>query len=245
MAVYAAREGDTILIYDSDYNESIFLTKNLKFVGVGNPSLPDRLYYNGHSLSLSGFGFGPISVSNMPDMNTVESDGVIYWFLKGNHFKSNKSNAEALVCYNKAIELDSSFVLALNKKAMVLMDMSRYEEAIYILDQAIAIDAYWFSLWGNKGIAFYMLNRYDDAISAYDQVLELKPNSTSYMNLKGNALYSLGKYDDAIQAYDHALSINPQFANAWKNKGASLKALGRMAESDAALAKAKELENEA
>ena len=58
-------------------------------------------------------------------------------------------------------------------------------------------------------------------------------------------LGSQGKYDEALQAYNQAISINPQDDDAWYNKGVALKALGRISESDAAFAKAKELENAA
>ncbi|TFH54306.1 MAG: tetratricopeptide repeat protein [Methanothrix sp.] len=225
MAVYAAREGDKIIVHEGEYNGPIFLTKNLELVGLGNPTVNGCYYTNDYSLSISGF-VGSYCALYMPDIDSVQPDGAIYWFLKGNQFKSNASDKEALKCYNKAVQLDPTFVLAFNKKALVLENLSRYKEAIDALDQAIAIDSNWSPLWHNKGVALYELNRYEEAVHAYDRAAELDPDAADTLNLKGNALHSLGRFEEALQSYNESIEINPQDEVVWVNKGETLRALG-------------------
>jgi Flp pilus assembly protein TadD len=59
---------------------------------------------------------------------------------------------------------------------------------------------------------------------------------------KGFALGDQVKYNEPIQAYDKAIDINPRDAGVWEGKGIALKALGRTSESDAACAKARNMQ---
>lgn len=229
-AVCAARKGDKIIIHNGYYNESIFLTKDLEFVGLGDVHVSGGFFSTGYSISISGFGLSSINLASLPDIDTVEPDGAVYWYLKGNQFKSNASDKEALKCYNKAVQLDPIFVLAWNKKAMVLENMSRYKEAIDALDRATAIDPYWSSLWHNKGVAYYGLKRYDEAAFAYDRAIELDPDASDTLNLKGNALHSLGMFEEALECYNKSLELDPRNDIVWGNKGRTLAALGHFGE---------------
>ena len=56
------------------------------------------------------------------------------------------------------------------------------------------------------------------------------------------ALGIQGRYDEAIKALDEAIRLYPNFSMAWHNKGVVLEVLGKTTEAEAALARAKELE---
>jgi tetratricopeptide (TPR) repeat protein len=171
----------------------------------------------------------------------------------------NKS-AEALLAYDKAIELDGenavdneSLSSAWIGKGTVLAKLGRYNESIDAFDKSIELNpqAAVFG-WLSKGEALNRSKRYDEAVKAYDKVVELSPESATILSAhacdsKGDALLAWGKYDEAIKAYDKAIeqcqldAMKPMGAEAWYKKGIALQALGHTSEADAAFAKAKEL----
>ena len=62
---------------------------------------------------------------------------------------------------------------ALSRKALILMDMKRYDEAIAVFDQSLAQDAQDPWVWHNKSIALTALDRYDDALAASERALSI------------------------------------------------------------------------
>jgi tetratricopeptide (TPR) repeat protein len=54
-------------------------------------------------------------------------------------------------------------------------------------------------------------------------------------------LDGLAKYNESIEAFEKAIELNPKYVYAWKGKSDALRVLNRSFESDAALAKAREL----
>ncbi|MFZ3147665.1 MAG: tetratricopeptide repeat protein [Methanothrix sp.] len=129
----------------------------------------------------------------------------------------NKS-AEALLAYDKAIELDG-------------------ENAV---DNESLSNA-----WSGKGTALAKLGRYNESFEAFDKAIELNPQTAAFVWLsKGEALNESRRYDEAVKAYDEAIEQYPldaMGAQAWYKKGIALKALGRQAEADASNVRAKEL----
>jgi superkiller protein 3 len=132
----------------------------------------------------------------------------------------NKS-AEALLAYDKAIELDG-------------------ENAV---DNESLSNA-----WIGRGTVLAKLGRLNESIDAFDKSIELNPQAAVFAWLsKGEALNKSKRYDEAVKAYDKAIeqcpldAMKPMGAETWYKKGIALQALGHTSEADAAFAKAKEL----
>ncbi len=233
MAVYAAYPNDTIVMEGGKYNESVFLTKSLNFIGVEaggvEPDVQGDLYTRGHRFSLQGFSFSFIQDS--PDSSSSTYGSAVYWIGKGDQFGNSGNNEESIRCYDNATKLDPSLATAWNNKGYALDSLGKYEEAITAYDEAIKIDRNYATAWNNKGLILYSLSKYDEAIKAYDEAIRIDRNDTGTWNNKGTALYSLGKYDEAVKAYDEAISIDRNFATALSNKGYALVSLGKYNES--------------
>jgi tetratricopeptide (TPR) repeat protein len=168
----------------------------------------------------------------------------------------NKS-AEALLAYDKAIELDGenavdneSLSSAWIGKGTVLSKLGRYNESFGAFDKAIELNLQASAfVWLAKGDALNQSGRYEEAAFAYDKVVEQNPDSSQALiahayGSKGDALSAWGKYDEAVIAYDNAIEnypSEPMGAQTWHKKGIALQALGRTSDADAAFAKAKEL----
>ena len=60
---------------------------------------------------------------------------------------------EAILTYDKAIELDQSYVEAWNNKGFVLYNQGKYDEAVQAYDKAIQLDPKDAEPRYNKGVA--------------------------------------------------------------------------------------------
>ena len=62
------------------------------------------------------------------------------WYEKGNELLNNGDYNEAIVCYDKAIEIDPEYRDPWYNKGLALAKQSKYEESIECFDKALEID---------------------------------------------------------------------------------------------------------
>lgn len=149
------------------------------------------------------------------------------WYNKGLSLNNLGHSEEAVVCYDRAIELNPDYVAAWNNKATAL---GLNEEAIYCLDCALALDPRWKEAWYNKGMALTKLGRHDEALTCYDRAVELNPRWEEAWNDRGSALAHFGRIEEATACFERALELNPNSDKAWYNKGNMLRNVGRHGE---------------
>jgi tetratricopeptide (TPR) repeat protein len=164
------------------------------------------------------------------------------WNNKGANFNSLGRHEEAIVCHDRALEIDPRYAPAWNNKGGSLALLGRYEEAIVCYDRALEIDPRDAAAWTNKGISLQSLGRNEKAIICLDKALEIDPRHAVAWNNKGNSLESLSHSEEATICYDRALEIDPRYTVAWTNKGNSLQSLGRDEEAIVCYARALEID---
>lgn len=159
----------------------------------------------------------------------------------GNALLSENYYDEAILAYEKAIELSPEYAEAWNGKGIALKRLKEYELAIQAHEKAISLDPLYSRAWNNKGISLRKLNKFEEAIIAYEKAIELRPEYVEAWHNKGVSLRILGRNEEAITACEKAIELNPSFVPAWLNKGNSLKKLKRYEEAISACEKAIEL----
>jgi tetratricopeptide (TPR) repeat protein len=122
--------------------------------------------------------------------------------------------------------INSTFVSERILEGNLLINKSKYEEAIKSYDQALKIDAKSVEALNGNGLAFN-LGRYQDAINWFDKALIIEPTFVNALNNKGVALANLDKFEEAITLFDKAIKIDPNFVDALYNKGGALAELGK------------------
>ncbi|MBW4582177.1 MAG: tetratricopeptide repeat protein [Tildeniella nuda ZEHNDER 1965/U140] len=142
-------------------------------------------------------------------------------------FESDKQYAQALVSYEKALELQPANEKVWLNRGDALFRLGRYADAITSYDQAVAIKPDFHTAWKNRGDALLSLERHEDAIASYDRAVAIKPGLHEAWNSRGVALDGLGRYEDAITSYDCAVAIQPDNHKAWYNRGNALGKLRR------------------
>jgi tetratricopeptide (TPR) repeat protein len=91
---------------------------------------------------------------------------------KGQTLLTLDKPAEAIVCFDEVIALDSQNAEALLKKGSALERLRRMEEALDFYDRALAADSTLTTAYLYKGGVFNHLQRYEEALKCYEQALQ-------------------------------------------------------------------------
>ena len=87
--------------------------------------------------------------SNIPT-NNLSAD---FWFKKGNALYDQDKYEEAIICYDKAIEIEPEHYKAWHNKGLSLHNQDKYEEAIICYDKVLQIKPEYFKAWFNGGLS--------------------------------------------------------------------------------------------
>ncbi|MCC7328061.1 MAG: tetratricopeptide repeat protein [Burkholderiales bacterium] len=139
---------------------------------------------------------------------------------------------DALVRFNRALELAPASAETLNQLVVCHLDLRDTDAAEASARAAIAIDAQQSMAWANLGVALARQRRFDDATLPFERALELEAISgdvtDTYVNY-GNCLRDAGRLDDALALYERSLPESPN-ANGHLDYAFTLMAVGRLAE---------------
>ncbi len=113
------------------------------------------------------------------------------WYSTGNESAKQGNHEDALIAYDKALEVDSNHTSAWNNKGIILSRLKRYKEAITCYDKAIEIDPKYANAWYNKANALRNF-----AQSLVDSANDDRTNAPKIVNR------SIALFDSADKCYD-------------------------------------------
>ena len=145
---------------------------------------------------------------------------------------------EAIVQYQKALEIYPDSAEAHNNLGSALFQKGRVDEAIAQYQKALQINPDHAQAHYNLGIALMQKGRVDEAIAQYQKALQINPDFADAHNNLGSALMQKGRVDEAIVQYQKALEIRPNYVEAYNNLGNALFQKGRVDEAIAHYQKA-------
>jgi tetratricopeptide (TPR) repeat protein len=99
----------------------------------------------------------------------------------------------------------------------VLIDHSKYENAILCYDEAIKIDPKYCVPWERKAMIYSKLKKHEEAITCYDKVIEIESPKgadwylASIWGWKGSSYEQLGKHEEAKECSDNYKKIRSAF----------------------------------
>jgi tetratricopeptide (TPR) repeat protein len=207
-----------------------------------------------HSLVKSSSGLvrrGLDDLLLLGEKKSVEENSLAFWLQRGCDLieeavreEANREvglapqRAEAVSCFEKAIEIDAYCKEAWVLRAGYLEGLWRWRETVESLDKAIEIiragradynPRQWHSpspsaviaysdasqLSGWKARLLQELGRFEEAIPSCDLALQLSPDANSSFNancweLRGTSLNCLGRHEEAIQCFDRVIAILTQ-----------------------------------
>ena len=113
------------------------------------------------------------------------------WYSIGNSSAKDGNHEDALIAYEKALEIDPKHVSAWNNKGIVLSRLKQFEEAISCYDKAIELSPEYANAWYNKANALRHF-----AQSLVDKANDDRTNAPKIVNK------SISLFDAADKCYD-------------------------------------------
>ncbi|MFP5273933.1 tetratricopeptide repeat protein, partial [Coleofasciculus sp.] len=111
---------------------------------------------------------------------------------------------EALVSYDKVIELDPNDATAWVIRGGVLYKLERYEETLVSCDKAIELNPNDAPAWVIRGGVLYKLERYEEALVSCDKAIELGYQGSSVFLNRAIAILGLNRWEEGIAALENA-----------------------------------------
>ena len=142
---------------------------------------------------------------------------------------------EAVLSYDRAIELRPDFKEAHVNRAMTLLTLRRAGEALTGFEQAITLGADDAAVHTFRASALIDLNRPEEALAACEKALAWDANYADASVNRGAAHYRLGAHAAAAESSEIAIRLQANHAEAHAYRGAALHAQRRPEEALAAL----------
>jgi len=116
---------------------------------------------------------------------------------------------EALTWFDKALEIEPTFIKSLFNIGTTFLILVQHERALTWFYKALEIDPKSYFVLTNTASVLENLERYEEAIRMYDKALEINPSEIVTVRGKGVAYYHLNRYEDALIWFRKALELKP------------------------------------
>ena len=164
----------------------------------------------------------------------LRPDAVMLWNNRGNVLLALERPADALQCFQQILTLDPHHWESINKIALLLHHLGRFEEALKYFDlcnQRRPDHALTLQL---RGHSLRSLKRFEAALLDTQRSYELNPSDVETCNSMGDILAQWpDRQEEALQWFDRALELRPDFILALVNKAHVLRQLHRFEEAAA------------
>ncbi|MBR0851559.1 tetratricopeptide repeat protein [Bradyrhizobium diazoefficiens] len=129
-----------------------------------------------------------------------------------------KRTDEALLQFQRALELNPHYFEAANNGGRLLVELGRHADALQFLDVATKLKPDSAGLYRLRGICLQEAGRFDDAQADFERSIALDGRVAETHNNLGLLHWRLGRAEQALASIDRALEIRPDFAAALSNK---------------------------
>ncbi|MFH0895198.1 MAG: tetratricopeptide repeat protein [Bacteroidota bacterium] len=127
----------------------------------------------------------------------------------------------ALIWYDQALLIDSSFYMTYSNRAIIYFNQNRYPEAIRDFGKCLKLKPDYPDALLGRANTLSRVDKYADAIPDYDNYIKIRPADTNAYLWRGIARAKTFKYPEALQDFDVVIKMNPGSAQAHYWKGLS------------------------
>lgn len=155
--------------------------------------------------------------------NGKTNDGLkMSYIYKGFAHNGQGEYNNAILCFNKAIEIDPIDAASYIDRGLAYTYIKDYKNAILDFKKVLKLE----SPVKQTVASYYYLGKimmlkfeYETAINYFDQLIELNPSDAEAYFLRGTAKSNLMIIDESIADYDKAIELEPNYMEALANRG--------------------------
>ncbi len=155
------------------------------------------------------------------------SDMGRYYSKRGEAYVAVKDYEAALADFDRYKELSGDDSNFLQLRAIVLLRLGRYDDAIQQLTDCIETDPC-SDNYRLRGSAFMEMLRCSQAVDDFDQVLRLNPLDSAALLMRGQACLRLKWNDKAEADFSRAIEIEPDLASAYWSRAQARQRMGKL-----------------
>lgn len=196
--------------------------------GVDTPVIA----WNARASTLQEAGQLELVVQSLDRALQITPKDAATWLQLGNTLRQLKRPTEALIAYNRTIDLRPNWSQALLAQCTVLNQLRQAEPALAACQKAIGGDGDWgtgdsANAWNQQSVALMTTNKPEEALAAVNRAVGMRPELGEAWNDRAVVLWYLKRYKEALASAQTALELNADDARAWANLGRILRSLNQ------------------
>ncbi len=133
-------------------------------------------------------------------------------YLLGQSYEGNEDNANALIYYEKTLQLDANQADVLYKIAHIYIQTASHQDALDALKKIIAIDPADAQAHYLSAQSYLALEQNDAALAAFLETIHLNPDNVDAQYQAGKLYENKGDIDNAIVYYEKTIELDPENA---------------------------------
>ena len=129
------------------------------------------------------------------------------WFSMGFLFGEQGEWKEAIVAFDKALQLNPSLAIAFYNRGVAKGSLGQHEAAILDYNEAICLDPDYAPAYNNRGIAKNKMGQHEAAIADFEKALRLRSDDAATYYNRGLPHLKLGNKEDARRDFEKARAL--------------------------------------
>jgi tetratricopeptide (TPR) repeat protein len=147
--------------------------------------------------------------SNIAEQELTDKE----YFQKGNSYFKQSNFRDAIIEFDKAINLNPNFIDAYGDRGASKANLGQYQDAILDYEKADSLGMKSSMLYSNWGYAYYQLKEPEKALPLLEKAIDIDPNNGNAYRWRGEIKYDKNDNKGAAQDYTKAINANPNSSN--------------------------------
>ncbi|MBN1819188.1 MAG: tetratricopeptide repeat protein [Prolixibacteraceae bacterium] len=154
-------------------------------------------------------------------LKNYQTDALPY-YNRGVTLMNEENTDQALIDFNKAIELEPEYTEAYVNRGIILRDNNRTSEALSDFNKALILKPNFEKVYFNRGNLLKNENRIDEALKDYNAAININPDYIEAFYNRGNLYRDANNFDKALDDYSTVIKLNSKYIDAYINRGGIL-----------------------
>jgi tetratricopeptide (TPR) repeat protein len=162
---------------------------------------------------------------------------------KGLIYVQMRNLKDALVCFERALELAPQSIPTLTNAAMACGHLELPSRALSYLEKALQLAPNAAKLWQLRGVALCDLSRFNEALTSFANALKIDPKYSQALVQRGIARLRLQDREGALSDFSTLTELFPEDQAGWALRGQVLREQGHYEEALMSFDRAIEINN--